>query len=266
MQLERGLGHRQTRDPDRLASQEFPVVLEREVASWSATNSWEHPQAHRANGTKESDLGTSARVSGAVGEAGYLCFSTYSTRLLASRAGATGPPEDLFAELEDVCPQSRPVNRRLRFPGRGDRPFPNSLCVRPDGGRDTAHRALQRHRASNGSLDLAAASRSDPQRSFLPFPDPWPRFDLLGRGGPAAQSFWIAGAAHARASAKSKRPLWKISGNYAPGMFGFHDSAGGETPAQNPGRVGYALQPRAPYSLPACSLSLGRQLPSQVDY
>ena len=49
-------------------------------------------------------------------------------------------------------------------------------------------------------------------------------------------------------------------------MFGFHDSAGGETPAQNPGRVGYALQPRAPYSLPACSLSLGRQLPSQVDY
>src|ERR1700675_721901 len=34
MQLERGLGHRQSRDPDRLASQEFPVVLEREVASW----------------------------------------------------------------------------------------------------------------------------------------------------------------------------------------------------------------------------------------
>jgi len=66
-----------------------------------------------ANGTRESDLGTSARVSGAVGEAGYLCFSTYSTRLLASRAGATGPPEDFFAELEDVCPQSRPVNRRL---------------------------------------------------------------------------------------------------------------------------------------------------------
>src|SRR6266550_193918 len=39
MQLEGGLGHRQTRDPDRLAAQEFPVVLEREVASWSATNS-----------------------------------------------------------------------------------------------------------------------------------------------------------------------------------------------------------------------------------
>src|SRR6266481_8344320 len=29
-------------------------------------------------------------------------------------------------------------------------------------------------------------------------------------------------------------------------MFGFHDSAGRETSAQNPGRVGYALQPRAP--------------------
>jgi hypothetical protein len=26
------------------------------------------------------------------------------------RAGWTGPPEDLFAELEDVCPQSRPVH------------------------------------------------------------------------------------------------------------------------------------------------------------
>jgi hypothetical protein len=31
--------HRQARDPDRLASQELPVALEREVASWSATNS-----------------------------------------------------------------------------------------------------------------------------------------------------------------------------------------------------------------------------------
>src|SRR6266567_4198013 len=39
MQLERSLGHCQTRDPDGLASQEFPVVLEREVASRSATNS-----------------------------------------------------------------------------------------------------------------------------------------------------------------------------------------------------------------------------------
>src|SRR6266404_5043115 len=39
MQLERGFGDRQTRDPDRLAAQEFPVVLEREVASRSATNS-----------------------------------------------------------------------------------------------------------------------------------------------------------------------------------------------------------------------------------
>jgi len=33
--------------------------------------------------------------------------------------------------------------------------------VPPDGGRGTAHRALQRHRASNGSLDLAATSRSE---------------------------------------------------------------------------------------------------------
>src|SRR6266481_3980368 len=37
--LERGLGHRQTRDPDWLASQGFQVVLEREVTSRSATNS-----------------------------------------------------------------------------------------------------------------------------------------------------------------------------------------------------------------------------------
>jgi putative transposase len=47
-----------------------------------------------------------------------------------------------------------------------------TLYVFPlDGGRDTAHRALQRDRASNGRVDFAAASRSDPQRSFLPFPD-----------------------------------------------------------------------------------------------
>jgi hypothetical protein len=61
--------------------------------------------------------------------------------------------KDLFAELEDVCPQSCPVHRRLRFPGRGDDAVSNSLCVPPDGGRDTAHRALQRHRTSNGSLE-----------------------------------------------------------------------------------------------------------------
>src|SRR5437879_2387712 len=115
---------------------------------------------------------TSARGRGAVSEAGYLRFSAYGARLLASRTGATRPWEDLFAELEEVRPQSRPVHRRLRFPGRGDRSVPNFLCVPPDGGRDTAHRALQRHRASNGSLDLAAASRSDSERSFLPFSDP----------------------------------------------------------------------------------------------
>src|SRR6516162_4307161 len=39
LRLERGLGHRQARDFDRLASQRFQVVLEMEVASWSATNS-----------------------------------------------------------------------------------------------------------------------------------------------------------------------------------------------------------------------------------
>jgi len=32
---------------------------------------------------------------------------------LTMEIGPTGPPEDLFAELENVCPQSRPVNRRL---------------------------------------------------------------------------------------------------------------------------------------------------------
>ena len=53
------------------------------------------------------------------------------------------PPEDLFAELEDVCPQSRPVHRRLRFPGCGDRSVSNSLRVPPYGGWDTTHCALQ---------------------------------------------------------------------------------------------------------------------------
>src|SRR5262249_28090875 len=81
--LERGLGHRQARDFDRLASQGFQVVLEMEVASWSATNSCQHPQTHRTNGTRESDLGPSARGLGAFGEVGHLCFSTHSARLLA---------------------------------------------------------------------------------------------------------------------------------------------------------------------------------------
>src|SRR6516225_7597058 len=50
----------QARDFDRLASQGFQVVLEMEVASWSATNSGEQPQTHRTNGTRKSDLGQSA--------------------------------------------------------------------------------------------------------------------------------------------------------------------------------------------------------------
>jgi hypothetical protein len=79
----------------------------------SAATSPEHPQTHRANGKRESDLGTSACGSGAVGEAGHLCFSTYSARQLASRTGGTRQREDVFAELEDVCPQSRPVHRRV---------------------------------------------------------------------------------------------------------------------------------------------------------
>jgi hypothetical protein len=52
------------------------------------------------------------------------------------------------------------------------RPVANSLCVPPGGGRYKAHRALQGHRTGNGDRDLAAASRSDSERSFLPFPDP----------------------------------------------------------------------------------------------
>jgi hypothetical protein len=103
-------------------------------------------------------------------EAGYLCFSTYGAGLLASRTGATRPPENLFAELEDVCPQSRPVHRRLRFPGRGDRSVSNSLCVPRDGSRDTAHRALQSHRASTAAWtlqQLREAIPSDHSYRFL---------------------------------------------------------------------------------------------------
>ena len=40
--------------------------------------------------------------------------------------------------------------------------------------------------------------------------------------------------------------LRAISGKHTPGVFGFHDSAGRETSAQNRGRVGDSLQPRAP--------------------
>src|SRR5262249_11523373 len=74
-------------------------------------------------------LWPSARGLGAFGEVGHLCFSTHSARLLASRTGATRPPEDFFAELEDVCSQSRPVHRRLRFPGGSDLSLLETLFV-----------------------------------------------------------------------------------------------------------------------------------------
>jgi hypothetical protein len=45
---------------------------------------------------------------------------------------------------------------------------------------------------------------------------------------------------------KGERLLRAISGKHTPGVFGFHDSAGRETSAQNRGRVGDALQPGTP--------------------
>jgi len=46
-------------------------------------------------------------------------------------------------------------------------PVANSLCVRPDGARDKAHRALQGHRTSNHDRDLAAASRHQSYRFLI---------------------------------------------------------------------------------------------------
>ena len=53
---------------------------------------------------------------------------------------------------------------------------------------------------------------------------------------------------HARPSTKGERLLRTVGGKHTPRVFGFHDSAGRETPARNPGRVGDALQPRAKMS------------------
>src|SRR5205807_3692099 len=61
--------------------------------------------------------------------------------------------------------------------------------------------------------------------------------------------------ANARACAKGERLLRTVGGKRTTGVFGFHDSAGRETPAQNPGRVDEALQPGPP------SLSLGPGIP-----
>jgi hypothetical protein len=60
------------------------------------------------------------------------------------------------------------------------------------------------------------------------------------------KAFWTAGAAHASASTKGERLLRAISAKHTPGVFGFHDSTGRETSAQNPGRVGDSLQPGTP--------------------
>lgn len=133
-----------------------------EVSSRSSTTSREHPQAHRPNGTGEPHLGTGSRGSRAFGEARNLCFSAHRASLLASRTRSTRPPKNLLAAVEDVCPQSRSLHRRMRFSSRGDRSVPNSLCVPPDGSWDAAARALQRHCAPDGRVDLAAVSEAIP--------------------------------------------------------------------------------------------------------
>jgi len=82
---------------------------------------------------------------------GIYVFSAYGARLLASRTGATRPSEDLFAELEDVPPHSRPVHHRVRFPGRGDRSVPNYVFLRMEvGTRRIVHCNVTAHARQRG--------------------------------------------------------------------------------------------------------------------
>ena len=59
LRLEKCSGHRQTRNPDRLAPQGIQALLEGEVSTRAATHSCTSSSADRRDGSGESDLGTS---------------------------------------------------------------------------------------------------------------------------------------------------------------------------------------------------------------
>jgi|ERR1700730_701325 hypothetical protein len=86
VRLERGLGHRQARNSDSLASKGFPAFLAVEVSGGKTATSEEDPSAHCSDGSRESNLGTGTSCSRTVLEVGDLRLTTHGARLLACLA------------------------------------------------------------------------------------------------------------------------------------------------------------------------------------
>jgi hypothetical protein len=88
LQLESGIGDRQTGDPYRLASPRVQAVLAEEVAVGKTADSGKSSPADGAHGAGEPDLGRGAHRSRTFGEARNPGFAPNGAGVLAAREGS----------------------------------------------------------------------------------------------------------------------------------------------------------------------------------
>jgi hypothetical protein len=99
LRLEGGVGDRQARDSDRLASQGIQVVLAVEMSSRQTTTARKYPPIDCSHGARESDLGRRTSGGGVVSETSDLSFATNGADLLAVAILALGAQEELRLDI-----------------------------------------------------------------------------------------------------------------------------------------------------------------------
>ena len=82
------------------------------------------------------------------------------------------PAWSVFSALGNVRAQPRTGDSRLRFPGRGHRQVPVSLCVCDLRAGFSTNFAMQRDRASDGGVDRAAGQGGNAERAEAALSDP----------------------------------------------------------------------------------------------
>jgi len=162
-------GDRQTRNPDRLASPAFQVVLEDEITPGQAEATQQHPSTDCSNGGRKSNLGAGSRCRRVGSEAGHSGLTANGWNVLAEPAGQQ---RSLIAALEQLRSQSHSIVACLRFPSRGDGRLSPVVRLRADGNWHAEDCALQCHGPSDCRLDVAAVSRSSSRRTWTKVRNP----------------------------------------------------------------------------------------------
>jgi len=155
--LEAGIGHRSATDPDSVAPPRVPAVLALEVETGKAAPAAEHSRVDRGNGQGKFDVGARPRCFGIISKARDLRLSTNGAGVLAVGPGSA-LPKDIVAILADVHPQSRAIDRGLRFSRCRDGAISSALRAHSHGGGKQENIALQRNWATDRRVDATAVS------------------------------------------------------------------------------------------------------------